>query len=333
MAKSGKRSWEKLYEQYQNGEMDQKIEGLKGKLESKKISRDEYKEYEKMTKIKELKEKLKDKELLPEERKKVEADLKKTEKEKADLKIEANKNNIEFGKNNQQLSESDKNNKKFKRRTTEDLKNLITNKKIKISKCNVACSNLMRGASWKSIELKLDQVDERYTGKKEDLERLKKAENPIKTTEEKTETAEKTPEKMENSEKIAPSVEENKADEGIKDDKKGRFGKIMSALRHPIKTFREWRENKTKALPEPGKEKADAQGDKESGNEKADAQGNKEPEKTIDNDFKAYLKEVAEKGMKTADKDRLNAKKEKYKEMERESSDKNAEKDNDDAER
>ena len=33
MAKSGKRSWEKLYEQYQNGEMDQKIEGLKGKLE------------------------------------------------------------------------------------------------------------------------------------------------------------------------------------------------------------------------------------------------------------------------------------------------------------
>ena len=111
----------------------------------------------------------------------------------------------------------------------------------------------MRGASWKSIELKLDQVDERYTGKKEDLERLKKAENPIKTTEEKTETAEKTPEKvetaektpvkMENSEKIAPSVEENKADEGIKDDKKGRFGKIMSALRHPIKTFREWRKN------------------------------------------------------------------------------------------
>lgn len=391
MAKSRKRTWEKLYEQYQNGEKDEEFDKLKEKMENHTLGRDDYEKYNKMTKIKEninkvknilelrenlqkdieeikkeveirenlaklsqknkeledalnknlekqsekeikikeLEEKLKDKELLPEEREKIEADLKNTEKEKSDLRLEANNNNIEFGENNQKLKESDKNNKKYKRRTTEDLKDLIANKKIKISKCNIACSNLMKGASWESIELKIDQIDERYTGKKEDLKRLEKA-SETKISEEKLETQKQTTigRVAENQVHIVNPAEEqtdnpeknDEHDEEESDVKPGRFRKIMSALRHPIRTFKEWRENKAMPLPEPEVEKVNE--------EPQEKKAEEEPKSVIDNDFKAYLKEVAEKGMEEADKDRLNAKKEKYRKMERE-----AGKDNDGTER
>lgn len=384
MSEAKKRAWERLYEQYQNGEKDEEFDKLKEKMENHTLGRDDYEKYNKMTKIKEninkvknilelrenlqkdieeikkeveirenlaklsqknkeledalnknleeqsekeikikkLKEKLKDKELLPEEREKIEADLKNTEKEKSDLRLEANNNNIEVGKNNQKLKESDKNNKKYKKRTTEDLKDLIANKKIKISKCNIACSNLMKGASWESIELKIDQIDERYTGKKEDLKRLEKA-SETKISEEELETQKQTTtgEVAEDQEHIENPVEEQKDkpeqndehDEEESDVKPGRFRKIMSALRHPIKTFKEWRENKTKALPEVEEEKNDKE-----------AEEKKEPK--IDNDFKAYLKAVAEKGMDEVKKEKHEAKKEQLKGMKKESADKYAKK-------
>ena len=408
MSETKKRAWERLYEQYQNGEIDEEFNKLKEKMENHKLGREEYKEYEKMTKIKgniskvknilelrgklqkdieeikkekeirenlaelsqknkeledalnknleeqsekeikikELGEKLKDKELLPEEREKIEEDLKKTEKEKSGLRIEANNNNIEFGENNQKLKESNKNNKKYKRKTTEDLKDLITNKKIKVSKCNVACSNLMKGASWESIELKLDQVDERYTGKKEDLKRLEKA-SETKVTEEELETQKQTTtgEVAEDQEHIVNPAEEqidnteknDEHDEEESDVKPGRFRKIMSALRHPIRTFKEWRENKIMPLPEPEEEKVEEKPLEEIQEKKVEEKPQEEiqekkveekPKSVKNNDFKAYLKEVAEKGMEAADKDRLNAEKQKYRKMERE-----AGKDNDGTER
>ena len=348
MAKSGKRSWEKLYEQYQNGEMDEKLEKMKLKSEAGKLDREEYKEYEKMIKIKgniskvknilELREslkneiekvkqeinareyliklsqkseelesglnvilikqeeneseikrlniKLKNKGLSPEEREETKSNLEKAKNERENLRLKVISNNKEFQENNKKLEDGNKNKKEFKNMTTEDLKNLITNKKIKISKCNTVCNNLMKGVSWKNIELKLDQLDERYTGKKEELERLKKAKTATK---------------------------EEPEDGKIKDAKKSRFGKIMSALRHPIKTFKEWRENKTKALPEVVEEKNDQE-----------AEEKKEPK--IDNDFKAYLKAVAEKGMDEVKKEKHEAKKEQLKGMKKESADKYAKK-------
>ena len=52
MSKAKKREWERLYEQYQNGEIDEEFNKLKEKMENHKLGREEYKEYEKMTKIK-----------------------------------------------------------------------------------------------------------------------------------------------------------------------------------------------------------------------------------------------------------------------------------------
>ena len=45
MAKSRKRTWEKLYEQYQNGEKDEEFDKLKEKMENHTLGRDDYEKY------------------------------------------------------------------------------------------------------------------------------------------------------------------------------------------------------------------------------------------------------------------------------------------------
>lgn len=129
-----------------------------------------------------------DKELkvLEDEYSKIGAELKSgklTEEEKnaknlklKEIESKKQKNNVEFGKYQDQLKiEAEEISKsKYKDISTDELKEQAYQGKMKISKCNLACNKLMQGYSWDSVEVALDKFEEqKFTAKGKQAEKMR----------------------------------------------------------------------------------------------------------------------------------------------------------------
>lgn len=239
----------------------------------------------------------------------------------ASVKEKMNKNQEAFSKNQLTIAATSKAGGKLAELPDEELQAKRTNISTKISKCHMICGKLVEGYSWDSIDMKLEQWNDRkLTSKKETAEKMRqsakedkkeKAERP----DPEAKKEEKAPLKREGTGKerpIATPVPEAKKDEKAeqKEDKEEKSLVEVSEFdkKHPrlakIKNFF----------------KRMGQSIKNTFTDKEEAQEKKEPvNKTIDpevkakeeaDDFRAYIKSVAEKGMREADKERLEAKRE-----------------------
>lgn len=209
----------KKYEQLKNSNLDQELKQLANKVKEKTISSEEYKKYNRLLKIKQnmpkienileyrdvlindskeiekeivkreqletakkeneklensLTEMLKEKGELQKKLKKAEKPEEKIEIEEKIKKIDStiNENNSEFKKNQHIIN----NGKEMEdSNLMEELQKAKENTMTKISKCNMVANNLIRGLSWSSIEVNLDKWKERkYTTGKEDSKKIKK---------------------------------------------------------------------------------------------------------------------------------------------------------------
>lgn len=318
------KKWEEKYNEIKSGKLDIRISELQAKLTAKTISKDEYKELEKNKKVKdniskinniiEYKSKL-EKQLqdfkseetrrksvsdLNKEEKYLEDELKGLEASKAtverelknsnisdaekvnlqqkllDIKGKINENQNKFSKNQLDISNLPKGQIKFSSLDKEDLTANMMKISSKISKCNMICGRLIEGYSWDSIDIKLEQwQDRKFTAKKGTKNILKDAVNVDKTV--------TIQEKEENTNKSLVEVSEF-------DQKHPRLAKIKNFFKDIGKTVKNY-----------------FKGEEEPMNEEIEKTENNNRNVNKD-DFREYIKVVAEKGMKQADKDRLEAK-------------------------
>lgn len=226
------------------------------------------------------------------------------------IKNRINKNQEEFSKNQLTIAATSKAGGKLAKSPAEELKAKGTNISSKISKCNMICGKLMEGYSWDSIDMKLEQwQDRKFTSKKETADKMRDAANADKkerikraATQEKGTTREDSKEKTGriNSESSKGKEETGKGGPLVEvsefDRKHPRLAKIKNFFKkmgQSIKdTFTDKEEDLEKVKKEVDKEKTSEVKAKE----EAD-------------DFRAYIKVVAEKGMKQADEERSETKK------------------------
>ena len=340
------RKWEEEYESFRKGDYDKRYEELKEKEENRTITKEELSELKKLDAIKNNLSKVKNikefKESLEKNSQKLSSELtkrikaKNLENEREKLEEEMNSLNTEFDKIVEKLKDKDlpetertkleaekqanenkrqQNNSKFiknqeemkkfipqngenvMRESIEELNDLKMNLAQKISKCNMACSNLMQGKSWNAIEVKLDNWDKKYTGSKEDANKIKATrtvENENKVVE--NNTLGKVKESENN---ILPAVKEEKP-------KWYQFIKRFKNFVKRVRGNKEIENTETLDIPSDIIDKEMEETSKEIGK---DIEKIKE-----DNDFKKYLKEVAEKGMKGIVREEKIASKERAKE-------------------
>ena len=330
-----KRKWEELYEEMKDGKLDELIAKLQEKYDNKTMTREELKNLQTYKRIKEnlpkvanvfeyrgkLEENLKklkaendrrknlrdstkenqklESELanLMSERAKIEDELKKVdpkdskkaelEGKLAEVKTKIDKNNELFSKSQETISSIPMAEMAFRNLSDDDVEARSVEISTKISKCNMICSTLLQGKSWDAIEFKLDNWrDRELKGKKSDLDKMKKATERGKT--------ERTGEEMPD---VSGTSRESKEEESSKDEegknlpvKQSEFERKHPRLAKFVNFFKNIGKKKEKTV-EPEKEE--------------------EPQPKADKgeEFKKYIKEVAEKGMKQADKDRLEEKK------------------------
>ena len=229
------------------------------------------------------------------------------------IKNRINKNQEEFSKNQLTIAATSKAGGKLAKSPAEELKAKGTNISSKISKCNMICGKLMEGYSWDSIDMKLEQwQDRKLTSKKETADKMREAARADKkertkkaSTQEKGTSREdskgKTSTGRTNSEGSKEKLEGGKGGPLVEvsefDRKHPRLAKIKNFFKkmgQSIKdTFTDKEEDLEKVKKEVGKEKTSEVKAKE----EAD-------------DFRSYIKVVADKGMKQADEERREAKKE-----------------------
>lgn len=272
----------------------------------------------------------------------------------ASVKEKMNKNQEAFSKNQLTIAATSKAGGKLAELPDEELQAKRTNISTKISKCHMICGKLVEGYSWDSIDMQLEQwQDRKLTSKKETAEKMRqsakedkkeKAERP----DPEAKKEEKAPLKREGTGKerpIATPVPEAKKDEKAeqKEDKEEKSLVEVSEFdkKHPrlakIKNF-------FKRMGQSIKNTfTDKEEDLEQLDKETESEEKKEPvSKTIDpevkakeeaDDFRAYIKSVAEKGMREADKERLEAKREALKQKMAEQGPKEDKSDKDDIER
>lgn len=265
----------------QNEEIKKEIEKRNTLSKTNKAIQDLEQEMEQLEKEhSELEDKMKDKNLSKEEKLKIQQQI----KENANKRQE---NNVKFG-NYQDLLKSNPNEEEneYHKMTIEELKDNSSQLYIKISKCNLACSRLMKGYSWKSVELALDKYkDQTLKASKENAKKMKQNREVVKQ-----QTTKQAPETLE--------VEENKEDEKsltVKEEKTSFFSKIKArfADNKVVKFITEKLGLNKDNEKELGTENVEFKKQK-SVEEKAEQE-----QKTVskEDEFRKYLREVAEKGI------------------------------------
>ena len=277
------------------------------KLELEKGSRDNAIEASKETQR--LEEELKK---ITEEIIKTENELKKSnleEHEKDELSAKRDElyarrddNNAKYVQNQKVLEKSLNRKDEFKNLSEEEIKNKENLLKSRISKCNMVAKNLLNGASWDTINLKLDNWDKekRYTNKKE--------ESVLEENKNKLENSEKE-DLFENifseTEKNSKGLDEYDIISDSNAEAYNRNKQLMFEKKHPrLAKIQNWLKkvfgNKRKMLQE-GKEIEN----KVVEDKVEDKVEEKVEDKTIDDiSFREYIKVVAEKGMDGAETDR-----------------------------
>lgn len=230
----------------------------------------------------------------------------------AGIKDKMNKNQESYSKNQLTIAATSKAGGKLAELPDEELAGKRTNISSKISKCNMICGKLIEGYSWDSIDMKLEQwQDRKLTSKKETADKMRNA-----AKEDKKEKAERTSSQARegagrelgkgkatigrtNPEDSKEKPEEEKAGSLVEvsefDRKHPRLAKIKNFFKRMGQSIKNTFTDKEEDLEKV--EKSEEKSPEEKAKEEAD-------------DFRAYIKVVADKGMKQADKERLEAKKE-----------------------
>lgn len=186
-------------------------------------------------------------------------------------------NNARYVQNQKVLEKSLNRKGEFKNLSEEEIKNKENLLKSRISKCNMVAKNLLNGASWDTINLKLDSWNklinkgEKLSKKEEFVNRTNRTENN------EMEDIFSSKEKEEEFKKI--SAKKQKAAEFA--EKHPKLAKIGNWFKKLFK--------KETLLPEKTKTKPEVE---------------KEAKTDLDKDFKEYIKQIAEKGMDGAETDR-----------------------------
>ncbi|MCI8411089.1 MAG: hypothetical protein HFJ40_01300 [Clostridia bacterium] len=337
------KKWEENYSKYKNGEMDSMYVSLKEKIENKKATKEEYNEYKKIEKIKsnipkvanivELRDTFKkeyddikgelarieniknarkeenalEDELnkINEQISKVEKQLKrkdlnkddkdKLEKEHTDLLNKRNDNNKKY-QDVQKMFEDNrvaKNAKLNKMSTIEELNKEAFELSTKISKCNMVANNLMQGLNWNTIELRLDNWKaKKYTNSEKTSEKSKK-DNEI--------DLDALGQKIMNQTKKIIKDRENNDDIDIDDidyiddkEEKGLTVKSQFDIKHPrLAKMKDWFKDKFRNITGKNKSKEEK------------SENNEEQKVSKDNEFKNYIRQVAEKGMDEVKKEQI----------------------------
>lgn len=321
----------------------------KNKLEAElKDLKEEQKRRQTLAKTDKANEKLEEEmNKLTEERAKLEAELKTADNDDKKKEIQGklkqvqekrDANNKAFAENQETLAKNAKGKEALKRIPDDKLSAKITNMSTKISKCNMICNNLLQGKSWDSIDLKLEQWQDReFKSDKKTADKMRES-----AEEGKEESKEKEESKKEEAKEGEGSVkeegtkkEESKEDRKLSEEDKEmeeHIGKEVSRIMKEQKEGKETslvasfeemypRLSKIPLLKRFAKARYDkmvadlnikeSEEDKEKP-EKEDGEKDKKEKdevgKAEKDDFREYIKVVAEKGMKTADKERLSQK-------------------------
>ena len=133
----------------------------------------------------------------------------------------------------------------------EDIDKKLEKIAVAISKCNLAWKSLFNNKTWEQIQAK--SLDGRFTRDKAKEAELKQgAKNPVEETKgkEAVEQAVDPKEKEESSEVNPAEIrqeeikEESEVEEPELPAKKSRFQTILSALRHPVQSVKNWMQNR-----------------------------------------------------------------------------------------
>lgn len=258
---------EQLKEELKNLELESKLRG--NAVEASEETQRLEEELGKITEeIIETENKLKDPELKEHEREALSA-------KRDELYARRDDNNAKYAQNQKVLEKSLNRKDELKNLSEEEIKDKETLLKSRISKCNMVAKNLLNGASWDTIDLKLDSWN-KLTNKGEKLSKKENSVNEINRTENnEMEDIFSSQEKEEEFKKL--KAKEEKAAKFA--EKHPRLAKIGNWFRKVLK--------KEKSLPELA-----------AADDVVKTTENKE-EKEIDSDkdFKEYIKVVAEKGI------------------------------------
>ena len=172
----------------------------------------------------------------------------------------------------------------------ENLESKVVELSSKISKCNMACNNLMKGKSWEAIEIKLDNWEEkRFTSS---------SRTPIRTAEEANATKDnlKVDDQEKPDEEQLNFNEENEETALVPETQESRFQKFVN--KHPrFKKIVEFFKDKFSIKTE--KEETEETEEKEETTE-AHASNTK-----AEKSFKDELRKIAEKGLDGVKKERF----------------------------
>lgn len=301
-------------EEYKEYEKLSKSKNNLGKVENVLEYREKLKE--ELNELKQEVETRKDAVLANQESKKLEEELVKiteeiikTEKELKDPEIKEDRKNELLAKREELYGKRDENNSRYAKAQKAlegefsregELKNLskkeIEDKalllKTRMSKCNMVAKNLLNGASWDTINLKLDNwdKDKRFTRKKDEksVENTKNENSNLEKEVSGNASLENKSEELDERDLFSDSKSEayNKNKQLMFEKKHPRLAKIQS-------WFKKMFGKEEKMLPEP-EEKGKSEKIKA-----ASALNKTEESKEQDEDksFREYIKAVAEKGM------------------------------------
>lgn len=328
MGKANKaKKWEETYNKYKDGSMDSKLKELREKVENKSATKEEYYEFKEITKISEniskvtnvlelrsklekeskkvkdeiarreslsgINKEIKDLEDELANLKDVEAKLKpllkqntseeskeKINKQLAEISEKLSINNEKFVNAQKTLAENGRINTEISKIPTEDLKKQSFNIDTKISKCNMVANNLMKGLSWDAINIKLDNWKKRYTNKEKTVTKVKPEKIEYEDRKENNPVMDGIIE-----EEITDETEEKQMIEVSEFAKKhprlAKLGAFIAKINPLSKVNREKRAQKKQEQENELKEKED-----------------EVKEAIEDENFKEYIREVAEKGLK-----------------------------------
>lgn len=283
---------------------DEQIARIKNKTKTKEQMASLEKEMEELKLEAQLIDsKLKNKDLSEEERKELEDSKQKniSKREENDQKFMRNQTIMSnlISKDDEKSSDS----------SVEELKAKKISLSTQISKCNMACNNLMQGKSWAAVEVKLDNWKERYTGKKDQAKEIADAINEYKDNKSSvmTKDAVQTDINAQQPKKEKEEIEDNlPVEHKTFAERHPRLAKIPFLAKIMDKIG----ENKAaKVIQEfDNNDKNDEKGNvdqinndisKELGTKVNEILGkdDKNSKDSKDNDFRMYLREIAEKGM------------------------------------
>lgn len=227
-------------------------------------------------------------------------------KKREELYGKRDANNSKYAKNQNLLEDNINRKGELKDLSKEEIEDKGLLLKTRISKCNMVAKNLLNGASWDTIDLKLDNWDKKYTRNKDDK-------NIIKAKPENENITARAEEKKEVNEELGETEEmdvfSDSNAEAYKRNKQLMFEKKHPRLARIQNWFKKVFKKEDKLLTDGSEEQEIVQSEKIKAARKLNrSKENKEKvenvEKTVeDKSFKEYIKVVAEKGVEGASKE------------------------------